>query len=83
MGLSQKSSTLVIVSVVFPVLASLAVILRLWGRKKRSLSWEGDDYFIILALVRALSLFLFLLKLLRLSQLLRAFPISSQHASAV
>src|SRR6201989_2318915 len=49
---SSAQYTLIVVSVVFAVISTTAVCLRIFARHKKRLRLEWDDYFIIIALVR-------------------------------
>ena len=53
--LTNLAKTTIIVSIVFPLLATLAVALRLYARRCKSLRLGPDDYVILVALVRAAS----------------------------
>ena len=50
--MTDRSKTVIIVSIVFPLLAILAVVLRLYARRCKSLRLGPDDYVILVALVR-------------------------------
>lgn len=52
--LSTPSRATVIVSCIFPVLATVAVALRFYARRKKALSFRTDDYAVLLALVGSL-----------------------------
>ena len=52
--LSTPSRATIIVSCVFPVLATVAVALRFYARRLKALAFRTDDYAVFLALVRSL-----------------------------
>ena len=49
------SATPVVLSVVFSVLAGVAVLLRLYARRCKSLRLQSDDYFIMVGLVSSIA----------------------------
>ena len=49
--LSTRAKALVVVSIIFPILALIAVGLRLYARRIKSLALKADDYVILVALV--------------------------------
>ena len=48
----SRQRSIVILNVCFSVLATVAVVCRLWARRLVKVPWRYDDYTIILALVR-------------------------------
>ena len=83
---SSYSVAAAVCSVVFPVLASLAVGIRLRARKIKSLSYKIDDYVILIALVGYCSVSLFnsvLIQASSVSQLALAASYSMGHSKLV
>lgn len=67
---SSYSIAAAVCSVVFPTLASLAVVLRFQARKRKSLKYGTDDYVIVVALVSS-------------AHAMAAIPYSQDHAVPV
>ena len=49
--ISNASRAVVIVSSVFPIVATLAVVLRFYARRLKVQPFQADDYLVLLALV--------------------------------